>query len=101
MIYSARDVNISGIFLSPALDPTIIQAINSLQIRYLVIDQRITQGPPLFGYYFEAWEQQVVPTRVPIPREVLLKFDRSPDVSRIYDNGFIQIYDVGRLHELP
>jgi hypothetical protein len=89
--------NISPIFLKPTLGASEIQTIRTLQIRYLVIDQRISQGTPLYGYYFENWEQQVVPTKIPIDPRLLEKFDYIANVSRIFDNGNVRIYDIGGL----
>jgi hypothetical protein len=89
--------NISPIFLTPTLTAGDIQTIRTLQIRYLVIDLRISQGTPLYGYYFENWEQLVVPTKIPLDPKILQKFDYIASVSRIYDNGNIRIYDLGGL----
>jgi hypothetical protein len=91
---SADGINISPIFLKLKLEPVDLQNIRTLQIRYLVIDQRITQSAPLFGYYFEGWEQQLVPSQVPVSPATLGKFDHMSNVSRIFDNGSIQIYDL-------
>jgi hypothetical protein len=75
--------------------------IRNMQIHYLVIDMRITQGAPLYGYYFENWEQKVVPTKIPLNPAALQKFDNLPNVSRIYDNGNIRIYDIRGLALVP
>jgi hypothetical protein len=96
MIYGGSNgLNTSPIFLAPQLKNSDFRNITINEIRYLVIDERITQGPPLFGYYFENWEQQVAPSRVPVDPAMLDKFNHIPGVNRIFDNGNIRIYDIG------
>ncbi len=95
-------INISQFFLLPQLGPEQIQDLQHARIRYLVIDRRITQSEPLYGYYFESWEDMVVTSfRPPVQIEMIEKFDRMAGVSRIYDSGDIRIYDVGALSHVP
>ena len=102
MIFGGTNqVNISPIFLNPSLNRAEKQAIKSLKLHYLVVDWRITQAAPVFGYYFENWEQQVAPSKVPVAPEALEKFENSPDVNRIFDNGYIRIYDTGGISLVP
>jgi hypothetical protein len=98
---SEEGINISPIFLKPKLENVDFQDIKALQIQYLVIDQRITQDAPLFGYYFESWEQQLVETEMPINPAILDKFDTMPEVSRIFDNGNVRIYDLKGINLVP
>jgi hypothetical protein len=96
-----NQMNLSPIFLSPTLEDAEKQAIRSLQLHYLVVDWRVTLAAPLFGYYFENWEQQVAPWEVPVAPEVLAKFENAPTVNCIFDNGYIRIYDVGGISLVP
>lgn len=101
MVFSEGKLNLSPIFLRPALTPGDIQVMKNLRLQYLVIDQRITQGAPLYGYYFESWEQMVYPTQIPLDPAALAKFDTLPNVSRVYDNGSIHIYDIRGISLAP
>jgi hypothetical protein len=94
-------ISISGIFLRYDLDSNQLEAIKRAQISYLVVDRRITTGLPLFGHYFESWEQMVVSFVPPVNPAMLEKFDHTPNVSRIYDSGDILIYDTGALAREP
>ena len=58
-------------------------------IRYLVTDDRLAQGLPLYGTYIAPGE----PSRR-LTKEDLDKFDTYPFIKRIYDNGSIQVYDL-------
>ena len=67
-------------------------------IRYVVVDRRLATGPPIVGHYFDHGERPLIgaPNR-PLPAEILAKWDAAPRVSRIFDSGDIQIYDVSAL----
>ncbi len=58
-------------------------------IRYLVTDDRLAEGLPLYGTYIAPGE----PSRR-LTKEDLDKFDTYPFIKRIYDNGSIQVYDL-------
>jgi hypothetical protein len=59
---------------------------------------RLTTAPPVLGYYFEPWETR---TGKPIPPAALRKFEDIEGVGRIYDNGFLRIYDIRGMHVRP
>ncbi len=102
MVTNLNDkVSISGIFLRFKLTPSDYDVITKADIRYLVIDDRITTVLSTYGYYFESWEDGIVRYTPPVNIEVLRKFDHVPGVSRIYDSGNIVIYDIGILNENP
>jgi hypothetical protein len=67
------------------------------RVEYLVIDRRISAGLPLTGVYIEQGEPDTFTKVRPLAREVLDKFDHLPGVDRLFDNGAIQLYDVGVL----
>jgi hypothetical protein len=59
------------------------------------VDLRLTTGRAVLGEYYQSWERS---GGHPPPPNFMLKFDREPNVGRIFDNGFIVIYDLRRLH---
>ncbi len=69
-----------------------IYLIRKADIRYIVVDDRLAQGAPLYGTYIADGEPSTHLTR-----EQLNKFNRYPFMKRIYDNGPIQVYDVTSL----
>lgn len=70
------------------------EIVRSRGVEYLVVDERLSddlppdtyfQGDPMAGRITE-----------PIPPTHLLKFDYLPDLSRLYDNGHVRIYQMGQ-----
>jgi hypothetical protein len=70
-------------------------ALMQSDIDFLLVDLRMTTDRPVLGFYFEPWD---VENGKPLPADALLKFGDVDGVTRIYDNGFIVIYDVRGLH---
>lgn len=71
------------------------------QVRYLVVDQRLSTGLPMFGVYLENGEPDAGQHKTPLSRLALGKFDFIPGVSRLYDSGDIAIYDVRQVSYAP
>jgi hypothetical protein len=86
--------NPAPLFFDQQLTPSDIALIREDDIRYVVTDTRLTEGLPLFGAYIAPGETGH-PTRLTAAE--LEKFNSTPSVYRIYDNGAIQVYDLSRL----
>lgn len=103
--YGAQDIettlhggsDFSGVFFSPRLDDAERAAITRGRIDYLLVDLRLTQGLPLFGFYFDQGEAAGEDYPEPPDPAALLKFNDIPRISRIFDNGWITILDVRSL----
>ncbi|TIW03341.1 MAG: hypothetical protein E5V77_03680 [Mesorhizobium sp.] len=65
-------------------------------IDFLLVDRRLSTAPPVLGFYFQPWQRR---QGTPISGAALLKFNDVKGVTRVYDNGWIVIYDVRELHE--
>ncbi len=88
-------VEVSRTFLSKDLSPETLYPIRHGKIDYLLVDLRLTTAPAVLGEYFEKNEPgHGMP---PLPSS-LLKFDNSDRVGRVFDNGWIVIFDVRGLH---
>ncbi len=85
-------VNPELIFFDRRLSLYDIYLIRKDDIRYIVVDDRLAQGLPLYGTYIAAGEPS---TRLTLAE--LNKFNSYPFIKRIYDNGPIQVYDVTSL----
>ncbi len=64
------------------------------QIRYLLVDDRLLDGPPAYGYYIQVGETQ---GKERLTKAELAKLAHIPGAVEIYDNGPIQIYDLSKL----
>ncbi len=85
-------VNPELLFFDRRLSLYDIYLIRKADIRYIVVDDRLAQGPPLYGTYIADGEPS---TRLTLAE--LDKFNSYPFIKRIYDNGPIQVYDVTAL----
>jgi hypothetical protein len=95
-IISASHVDISRAIFNKKIDGDALYPIRRGKINYLLVDLRLTTARAVFGGYYQSWEHSG--GHPPSP-SFMLKFDREPNVGRIYDNGFIVIYDLRRLHD--
>lgn len=102
MVVNLSDgVSISGLFLHYSITDSDRGIIKQAQIRYLVVDRRISTALPILGYYFEKWEQLIFQYVPPVNISALEKFDTTSNASRIYDSGSVIIYDIGALDNAP
>ncbi|QIJ73323.1 hypothetical protein GU700_01135 [Methylobacterium sp. NI91] len=84
------------LFLSEQVYSDEEHALASGSVDFMLADLRLTTNTPLMGHYFEPWEAN---DGTPITADQLLKYNDIKNVARIYDNGYIVIYDVRGLHE--
>ena len=75
--------------------PDELWALTRSDIDFLLVDMRLSTDLPVLGFYFEPWEAG---KGKPLPAAALLKFNDVDGITRIYDNGFMVIYDVRGLH---
>jgi len=91
-------VPIARLFLSAEVGPRERDIARAARVRYLLIDERLATGLPVVGHYFDRGEERDIGVRtVPISPSVLRKFDGLPGVSRLFDGGNIQVYDIAAL----
>jgi hypothetical protein len=99
--YSHEGAGLAWVFFPPTLGPTEIGLLRSGQVRYVVVDHRLTTQLPVVGIYFEMGEPDTYRRASPIDPTALAKFDGVDGVHRVFDNGEIVIYDVGALTGAP
>ena len=85
-------VNPELLFFDRRLSLYDISLIRKADIRYIVVDDRLAQGLPLYGTYIAAGEPSTHLTLGRADQVQLVLF-----IKRIYDNGPIQVYDVTSL----
>jgi hypothetical protein len=91
-------VNSARVFKSEILSGDDFWALANSPVDFLLVDMRLTTAPPVLGFYFEPWESR---TGKPIEPAALRKFEDIEGVGRVYDNGFIKIYDMRGMHVRP
>jgi hypothetical protein len=92
----ADGVDAGRVFRAGKLDSDEYWALAKGRIDFLLVDLRLSTALPVLGFYFEPWEPK---STAPLSAAALLKFDNVDGITRIYDNGYIVIYDVRGLHE--
>jgi hypothetical protein len=91
-------VDFSSTFFVPTLSPEALWPIRQNRIEYLLVDLRLSTAHAVLGeYYDRGTEGRYSYGNPPVARN-LLKFDHS--ASRVFDNGWIVIYDVRRLQHV-
>jgi len=95
--YGMQDAvyDLPDMFFASELSDWHRDAIQNNEIRYLVVDTRLSSALPVRGYYFSVWEPNADVHTSPIELASLEKFDGLVDVDRIFDSGDIIVYDVG------
>ena len=88
-------VDVSYAFLDDKIDDNATAAIKRGRIEYLEVDLRDATDLPVLGAYFLLGEPGG--GKRPPPVSTLLKYDNAPEVTRIFDNGHIVIYNVGSI----
>jgi hypothetical protein len=96
IVTSMQGVDISSTIFNKTINDDALYPIRLGKIHYLLVDLRLTTARAVLGEYYEASEHS---GGRPPSSSVMLKFDRDKNIGRVYDNGYIVIYDVGRLHD--
>jgi hypothetical protein len=91
-------VNVGPIYFDQTFTQHDLSLIRGAQIRYFVVDDRLTTSLPHVGVYFAPGETLTTQRLTAVE---LAKFQYLPGLVRIYDNGPIQIYDASTLLGMP
>jgi hypothetical protein len=89
----ADETNPSSLLLAPRFEEEDVAALRRDDLAYVVVDLRGSQTRPRVGIYWEngEWGQ---PHDIPVSPQALEKLSTVPGVERIYDSGWVVIYDV-------
>jgi hypothetical protein len=95
---SRSDATTAYLFIGPVVWDGLRDEIRDQRIDYLLVDMRLSTQPALVGVFFEAGEQ-VGLGLTPLDPTALQKWDSDERVSRVFDDGWIRIYDVRALQD--
>lgn len=80
--------------LPTKVDAGLVDVMRAHDVEYVAVERRLLSARPSgMPIYFDLSEK--IPGR--LPRASLTKWDTTPGVSRVFDNGTMQLYDVRRL----
>ncbi|HEY8601583.1 MAG TPA: hypothetical protein VIL85_24360 [Thermomicrobiales bacterium] len=88
-------VDVSPLYTSGGFGPIQAAILRQGNIKYLLLDRRLSTALPRNGIYFEANEVDANAHTAPLNANALAKFDRLLDINLVYDSGAIQIYQLG------
>jgi len=94
---ASSHVPVHQVFFARQISPIERAILRKGQIRYLVVDRRLSTALPQVGFYFEQGEPGTFQRTEPLAPELLAKFDQLPRTNRVFDSGDIIIYDVRAL----
>jgi hypothetical protein len=97
---SSADPTAADLFVSPELWQGLRDTIQEQRIDYIFVDMRLTTQPAWVGSFFGPGEPAGLGS-APLNPDPLLKWDRVAGVSRVFDDGWVRIYDVRALQNAP
>ena len=93
-----RDTSLA--ILSPRLGPGETAVLREVGVDYVLTDLRLTTALPGVGVYFDGGVGDRGHAAPLLPAS-LLKFNADPTVGRVFDNGYLMIFDVRGLVDAP
>jgi len=90
------DAGGANLYISSHVSSQLHEEIREAHIDYLLVDMRMTKSRPYLNQWFQAGEPEEIES-APLDPEPLLKWDEEAGVSRVFDDGWIRIYDVRAL----
>jgi hypothetical protein len=87
--------NVANLYTSPTFTQLDLLQAQARALRYVWVDQRLSQSLPVYGEYFPA-DPNAGKYKRPLPVADLDKFNHVPGIDRIYDSGNIVIYELLR-----
>lgn len=95
-----EDASTAYLFVAPTVWSQLTGGIRQERIDYILVDMRMTTQRPYLNMFFQEGEPPEIRT-APLDPEPLQKWDREPGVSRVFDDGWIRIYDIRGLQDAP
>jgi hypothetical protein len=86
-----------NVFFPKTINNTVTDTLTNLNIKYIIVDRRVTEFLAKYGFYFDPIELDLKDhpgygRTQPLPEECIDKFDNTTLVNKIYSNGNINIY---------
>ena len=101
-VLAGRHPFIRDIVSKPEYDRWQLQALRDYQMKYVVVDRRVSSWDNMVGYFFRPMPPPGARTADWLAPGQYRKYDKEPAADRLFDSGNIVIYDIGALsHEQP
>ncbi|MGH2938055.1 MAG: hypothetical protein ACRDPE_08040 [Solirubrobacterales bacterium] len=90
-------ISLPRVLFAPRFEHADERVIHGQSLSFVVVDRRLSRERPLIGYYVESDEPGAFVRKHAVGSRVLEKLASVPNVSKIYANGQIVIYDTSEL----
>ncbi|MBS1676789.1 MAG: hypothetical protein JST08_05325 [Actinobacteria bacterium] len=90
-------ISLPCVLFAPRFEHADERVIHGQSLSFIVVDRRLSRETPLIGYYVESDEPGAFVRKRAVGPRVLEKLRSVPNVSKIYSNGQIVIYDTTEL----
>lgn len=90
-------ISLPRVLFAPRFGHADERVIHGQSLSFVVVDRRLSRELPLIGYYVESDEPGAFVRRRAVGPRILEKLRSVPNVSKIYSNGPIVIYDTSEL----
>ena len=91
--HEAEPSGVAKLFLATKFSEAQVNLVERERISFIAVDTRMSQQLPAAGYYFSD-DPASGSYATPIPVASLEKFNFVPGVSRLFDDGTLQLYDL-------
>ena len=98
-VLAGRYPNIKDLLITPNIPDWQVHIMQTEQIRYVVVDRRLISWDNMAGLYFDETNGGPIPDADLFAPEIVQKFDKPKNVSRIFDSGHVVIYDVKAIRD--
>lgn len=98
IVTSSDGLTPGDLFVAPTVSSYEVKQVRSARVDDLMVDLRLSLARPMVGSYFESGESSSI-HEAPLDPHVLVKWDDVDGVNRVYDSGWLIIYDVRGLRE--
>ncbi len=99
--YAGRQDNIKDLLSTPQFADWQLQSMQQLGIEYIVLDRRVVSWDNMMGFYFDWTGGKPLTGKSLFAPEIYDKVENVKDIQRIYDSGYIAVYDVRALSNVP
>jgi hypothetical protein len=82
------------VYFLPEIAAPDLRALREADVRFVVVDQRITTMLPLIGFYFESGEPGAGKHTTPLRPEDLAILEEAAGLRRVFDSGNVIVYEL-------
>ncbi len=99
--YAGRQENIKDLLSAPRFADWQLKDMQRLGVEYLVLDRRVASWDNMMGFYFDWTGGKPLAGKALFDSEIYDKVENVKNIHRVYDSGYVAVYDVRDLSNVP